>query len=98
MRFGASVIHKLGIPEYVSWYPLGDRIVVLDLRSRRSYELNGAAAALWLCCVERRSTDSEDLARTLVGRYRINAATATRDSALWAKDFLDKHLLYSLAA
>lgn len=85
----------LRIPDYVSWYPLNDSIVVLDLTSNQRHVLKGAAVGLWHCLEKAGGATSRELVQFLVSRYRIDCGVAVRDIARLVKDLIGRRLLYA---
>jgi len=73
------------------WRQTGDEIVVLDLAASVFHALNASGALMW----ERLAdwTTAAELAGELVSRYRLSAAVAARDVALYLKACADAGLL-----
>jgi len=83
------------IPGYVSWYPLNDSIVVLDLTSNQRHVLKGAAVDLWRSLGRDDGATSRELTQSLVSRYSIDRGVAARDVVRLLKDLVGRRLLYA---
>jgi hypothetical protein len=75
----------------LAWRQAGDEVVVLDLAASVFHALNASGALLW----ERLAdwTTAGELARELVGRYRLSAAVAAPDVARFLQACADAGLL-----
>ena len=78
-------------PSDLAWRQTGDEIVVLDLAASVFHALNASGALMW----ERLAdwTTAGELAGELASRYRLSAAVAARDVALYLKACADAGLL-----
>jgi len=85
----------LRIPGHVSWYPLNETIVVLDLKSSQRHVLKGAAVALWPRLGKSDGATSRELAQFLVSRYGIDRDVAARDVVRLVKDLIGSRLLHA---
>ncbi len=75
----------------VSWLPVDDQVVVLDLRTSRYMSLNDSAARLWTVLAGGGTFSA--LVATLQEAYGIDAERATADAAAFLSDLRDRGLL-----
>jgi coenzyme PQQ synthesis protein D (PqqD) len=71
----------------VTWQPVEDEVIVLDLRSSRYTSVNQAGAALWEAIVDGATVGA--LQTALKERYGLDDATAVRDVTAFL-DVLDE--------
>lgn len=84
----------LRIPGHVSWYPLNESIVVLDLKSSQRHVLKGAAVVLWPLIGKCDGATSRELVQFLVSNYGVERGVAARDLARLVKDLIGRRLLH----
>lgn len=87
---------RLRIPEYVTWFALGDAVVLIDRRNQQRKELNGTAAELWRQLGGCRS--QKELSRWLAPRAEGSEQDAREFVEDWAEALHRAELLYPLAA
>ena len=75
----------------LSWLPVEDQIVVLDLRTSRYMSLNDSAARLW--AVLAGGGTFADLVATLREAYGIDEERATGDTAAFLDGLRERGLL-----
>jgi len=75
----------------ISWLPVEEQILVLDLRTSRYVSLNESAAALWAALAGGGTAD--ELVDVLRTRYDIDVALAQRDVTAFLDGLRERDLL-----
>jgi len=75
----------------ISWLPVEEQVLVLDLRTSRYSSLNEAAARLWTVLAA--GGDVEDLVATLRGDYGVTGPQAEHDVAAFLDGLRQRDLL-----
>jgi hypothetical protein len=85
---------RLRVPEYVTWFPVGATVVLLDKRSGGRSQLEDAAAFLWQQAATGATEDS--LVRALARRAAEPEADVRAYVKDWARSLRRTRLLYPL--
>jgi hypothetical protein len=75
----------------ISWMPVDDEIIILDLQTSRYLALNGSAVLLWRALVD--GTTEAALVELLVSTYAIDDAIAQRDVIAFLDSLAERHFL-----
>lgn len=82
----------LKIPEYVTWFPHGGSVVLIDKRDGKRSELNDAGAYLWTCLG--RGIPHAELMERLTRRAEVDRTEARSFIEAWVGSLEQARLLY----
>ena len=87
-------LDRIDIPEYVTWYELGERAVVIDRRDGTRLQLNASGAFLWKLVA--RLGSKRALIEQLEATYEVTAEGAAHGVDEWVCQLRNKQLVYPL--
>lgn len=77
--------------EALSWHATGGEVVILDLQGSVYLKLNGSAKVLWERLAE--GSTEDELRRSLIERFGIDAEQADADVTSFVADLRGRQLL-----
>ena len=85
---------RLTIPEFVTWYAVGDRVTVICRRTDKRLRLNATASHLWLRLAE--AATGPELVAHLLAAYELSESEARRDVAAFLDALTERRIVYPL--